>query len=92
MPILCRCCAIVILWKSNFVSMATRKYNKLKRVLKQKKRTGKWLASELGVDESTVSRWCRNIRQPSFKTLFEIAVLLDVEPGELLAKRDDLEG
>ena len=73
--------------------MATRKqYNKIKSVLREKNRTGKWLADELGVDETTVSRWCRNIRQPSFKTLFEIAVLLDVEPGELLAKRDDLEG
>lgn len=27
--------------------MATRKYNNLKHVLKQKKRTGKWLAGEL---------------------------------------------
>ena len=73
--------------------MATRKqYNKIKSVLREKNRAGKWLADELGVDETTVSRWCRNIRQPSFKTLFEIAELLDVEPGELLAKRDDLEG
>lgn len=72
--------------------MATRQYNQIKRVLKQKNRTGKWLAGELGVDETTVSRWCRNIRQPSFKTLFEIAELLDVEPGELLAKRDDIKG
>ena len=72
--------------------MATQQYNKLKRVLKEKKRTGKWLAEELGVEESTVSRWCQNLRQPSVQTLFEIAVLLDVEPGELLAKRDDLEG
>ena len=73
--------------------MATRKqYNKIKSVLREKHRTGKWLADELGVDETTVSRWCRNLRQPSFKTLFEIAELLDVEPGELLARRNDIEG
>jgi putative transcriptional regulator len=69
--------------------MATRQYNKLKRVLKQKKRTGKWLAEELGVDASTVSRWCRNLRQPDVQTLFEIAELLDVEPGELFVKRNE---
>lgn len=70
--------------------MATQQYNKLKRVLKEKKRTGKWLAEELGVEESTVSRWCQNLRQPSVQTLFDIAELLDVEPGELLVKRDNL--
>ncbi|MCB0541751.1 MAG: helix-turn-helix transcriptional regulator [Phaeodactylibacter sp.] len=69
--------------------MATRKYNKLKQTLKQKKRTGKWLASELGVDETTVSRWCQNLTQPSVQTLFDIAELLDVEPGELLVQRKD---
>lgn len=87
-----RCDPIVLIWRLISGGMATRQYNQIKRVLKQKKRTGKWLAGELGVDETTVSRWCRNIRQPSFKTLFEIAELLDVEPGELLSKRDDLEG
>ena len=92
MPILCRCCAIVILWKSNFESMATRKYNKLKRALKQKKRTGKWLASELGVDESTVSRWCRNLQQPSIQTLFDIADLLDTDPAELLVRTKEEKG
>ena len=70
--------------------MAVRQYNRIKSVLKEKNRTGKWLAGELGVDETTISRWCRNLRQPSFKTLFDIAELLDVEPGELLVKRDDL--
>ena len=69
--------------------MATRQYNKLKRVLKQKKRTGKWLAEELGVEESTVSRWCQNLRQPSVQTLFDIAELLHVEPGELLVKLEE---
>ncbi len=66
--------------------MATQKYNRIKEVLKQKKRTGKWLASQLGVDESTVSRWCRNFQQPSVQALFKMAELLEVKPGELLAE------
>lgn len=71
--------------------MASGKYNKLKRVLKQKKRTGKWLAGELG-GETTVSRWCQNQTQPSVQTLFDIAELLHVEPGELLVKLYDDKG
>ena len=72
--------------------MATRKYNKIKRTLKQKKRTGKWLAEELGVDERTVSRWCRNLRQPSVQALIDIAELLDMEVGELQVKREEDKG
>lgn len=32
----------------------------------------------------TVSSWCTNSAQPSIKKLFQIAVYLDVEAGELL--------
>lgn len=69
--------------------MATKKYNRIKKVLKQKKRTGKWLAAQLGVDESTVSRWCRNFQQPSLQALFEVAELLEVRPAELLAEGEE---
>ncbi|MCB9053572.1 MAG: helix-turn-helix transcriptional regulator [Lewinellaceae bacterium] len=65
--------------------MEIKKYNRIKRVLKQKKRTGKWLAEQLGKNEITVSRWCRNVQQPSLETLFEVAELLEVRPAELLA-------
>lgn len=71
--------------------MATKKYNRIKRVLKQKKRTGKWLAEQLGKDEGTVSRWCRNVQQPSLETLFQVADLLDIEARELLETRDQQE-
>ena len=54
-------------------------------MLKQKKRTGKWLAEQLGKNEITVSRWCRNVQQPSLEMLFKVAELLEVKPNELLA-------
>lgn len=70
--------------------MAGKKYNRIKRVLKQKKRTGKWLAEQLDKDEGTISRWCRNVQQPNLETLFQVAELLDVEARELLeAKKID---
>ena len=64
--------------------MARKNYNRIKQVLKQKKRTGKWLAAQLDKDEGTVSRWCRNVQQPSLETLFQIAELLEVEAVELI--------
>mgnify|MGYP002526692205 FL=1 len=58
--------------------------NRLKVVLVEKKKTGKWLAEILGKNEATVSRWCTNESQPSLETLFEIAKVLDVDIKELL--------
>ena len=58
--------------------------NRLKAVLAEKQKTGKWLADQLNKSETTVSRWCRNEIQPSMETLLEIAKLLDIDIKELL--------
>lgn len=58
--------------------------NRLKVVLVERKRTGKWLAETLGKNEATVSRWCTNESQPSLETLFAIATALKVDVRELL--------
>jgi len=60
--------------------------NRLKVVLVEKKRTGKWLAETLGKNEATVSRWCANVSQPSLETLFAIANVLNVEVRELIVE------
>ncbi|MEG1622793.1 MAG: helix-turn-helix transcriptional regulator [Alistipes sp.] len=41
--------------------------NRLKIVLVERKKTGKWLAEQLGKDPSTVSKWCFNSSQPSLE-------------------------
>ena len=58
--------------------------NRLKVVLVEQKRTGKWLAEKLKKNEATVSRWCTNESQPSLETLFAIAKALNVDARELL--------
>ena len=58
--------------------------NRLKAVLAEKHKTGKWLADQLNKSETTVSRWCRNEIQPSMETLLEIAKLLDIDIKDLL--------
>ena len=58
--------------------------NRLKLVLVEKKKTGKWLAEQRGKDTTTVSKWCTNTSQPSLETLVEIAKILDVDINELV--------
>lgn len=65
-------------------------YNRIKAVLADKNRTGKWLAQQLGRTENTVSRWCGNKIQPSIVQLNEIAKILEVDVSELLRKTDNL--
>lgn len=58
--------------------------NRLKVVLVEQNRTGKWLAEQLGKSTSTVSKWCQNAIQPDVKTLDRIAKLLNVDVTTLL--------
>lgn len=58
--------------------------NRIKAVLAEKQLTSKWLASELGKAENTVSRWCSNRVQPSLEILPEIATILDIDIHDLI--------
>ena len=58
--------------------------NRLKIVLAEKNRKGKWLAEQLGKNEATVSRWCSNTAQPSLEMLVKIASILKVNPRSLI--------
>lgn len=60
--------------------------NRLKEVLNEQKKTGKWLAENLRKDTATVSRWCNNRAQPSIETLDRIATFLDIDRRELINK------
>lgn len=58
--------------------------NRLKVVLAEKKRTNKWLAEQVGVNPTTVSKWCTNTSQPDLRMLTQIANILDVDVKSLL--------
>lgn len=64
--------------------MATKATNRIKVVLVEQNKTSKWLAAKLGMNESTVSRWCTNNTQPQVDTLSEIARHLNVDIRQLL--------
>lgn len=60
--------------------------NHIKVVLVEKKRTNKWLAEQMGVKPSTVSKWCTNSSQPDVASLLKIADLLEVDIKELIVR------
>lgn len=62
--------------------------NRLKVILVEHKKTGRWLSEQLGKDPSTVSKWCSNTTQPSLDVLDKIARLLKVDIRELINKSD----
>lgn len=64
--------------------MESQKINRLKVVLVEKGKTGKWLAEQVGKNEATVSRWCSNKMQPSLDMLVKIATILNVDPRQLI--------
>ena len=66
-----------------------RNINRIKVVLVDKRKTNKWLAEQLNVTPSTVSKWCTNDAQPSLETLMQISRLLEVKVDDLL-RFDDL--
>ena len=61
--------------------------NRLKIVLVEQKKTNKWLSEALGVNPSTVSKWCTNSSQPDLETIVKISKLLGVGIEELFNKK-----
>ena len=59
--------------------------NRIKVVLVEQQKTGKWLAEQLGKSTCTVSKWCSNTIQPDLATLDKIATLLNVDRREHIA-------
>ena len=58
--------------------------NRLKVVLCEKKRTSKWLAEQINVNPSTVSKWCTNSSQPSIEMIFRIMEVLDADISQII--------
>lgn len=59
--------------------MANKELNRIRVVLAELNVKNKWLAEKLNKNQSTISLWCNNARQPSLETLKEIAEVLEVD-------------
>ncbi len=65
--------------------MSKKEINRIKVVLAELNVKNKWLADKLNKNQSTISLWCNNERQPSLETLTEIASVLNIDVRELIA-------
>ncbi|MEZ4797906.1 helix-turn-helix transcriptional regulator [Owenweeksia hongkongensis] len=64
--------------------------NRIKVALAETRRKNKWLAEQIGKDESTISQWCTNARQPSLENLLKIANALDIDIRDLLCSTKNI--
>ena len=64
--------------------MKTDRINRIKVVLAEQNKTGKWLAEQLQNNEATVSRWFSNTSQPSLEVLTRIAEILNMDRKDLI--------
>lgn len=60
-----------------------KQINRLKVILVENNKSGKWLGEQLGKDPATISRWCNNHAQPSVETFTRIAKILAVDIKDL---------
>ena len=58
--------------------------NRIKVALAEKGKTNKWLAEQLNVAQTTVSKWCTNSTQPPIETFMKIAEILEVDLNDLV--------
>lgn len=58
--------------------------NRLKILLAEKKKTNKWLGEQLGVNSTTVSKWCTNTSQPSVQMVFRLMEVLDADINQVI--------
>lgn len=61
-----------------------KELNRIRVVLAELNVKNKWLADKLGKNQSTISLWSNNERQPSLETLMKIADILNVDVRELI--------
>lgn len=66
------------------MAIQKKRYNRIKIVLLENEKSNIWLAEQLDMSKTTISKWCTNDNQPTVETLFKIAEVLGVEVCELL--------
>lgn len=62
--------------------------NRIKEVLEEKGIKQTWLAEKLGKSFCIVNSYVCNRRQPSLEVLFEIAIILQVNPKDLIESKE----
>ena len=69
--------------------MEETRLNRIKVVMAEKNKTGRWLGEQIGKSNCTVSKYINQRVQPDLKTLNNIANALDVDVKDLLISNKD---
>jgi DNA-binding XRE family transcriptional regulator len=64
--------------------------NRLAIILKEERRSNRWLASEIGFTETTVSKWANNAKQPNIFIFYMIALVLRRNLQDLFISTKDI--
>ncbi len=64
--------------------------NRLAIVLKEERRSNRWLASEIGFTETTVSKWVNNAKQPNVFVFYLIALILKRDLKDLFVSSEEI--
>lgn len=64
--------------------------NRLAIVLKEERRSNRWLASEVGFTETTVSKWVNNAKQPNVFVFYLIALILKRDLKDLFISSEEI--
>lgn len=64
--------------------------NRLAIVLKEERRSNRWLASEIGFTETTVSKWVNNAKQPNIFIFYMIALVLKRDLQDLFISTKEI--
>ena len=62
--------------------------NRIKEVLEERGIKQTWLAEKLGKSFCIVNFYDCNRRQPSLEVLFEIEIILNIDPKELICNKE----
>lgn len=57
--------------------------NKLKEKLIEKGRTQTWIASQIGISKTTLSKYANGSRKVKYETALKIAKLLECKPDDI---------
>lgn len=68
--------------------MESKNLNRLRVVIAEKNVTNKWLSEQLGIGQTTISKWVTNTSQPNLEMLVKLSKVLDVEMKDLVRYDD----
>ena len=61
-----------------------KRLHRIKEVLKEKEKSGYWLAKETGISYNSINAYVNDRVEPSLTNLFRIAAALKINPKELI--------